>query len=424
MSIEASGRREPAGGSNCDEFVGQTLGGTYRVTRCLRGGTDAATLLAVDAVDETQVIIQVVAQHRVSVGAQMRLEHEARRLHYVRTPWFQPPRDFGQEGSWLYVVTPFVVGETLADRNRRGPRSVSETLAVASGVLAALIDIHRVGAVHRAVSPNHVVFDASGPSSRVKLTGFGLTAAAMAISADEFADAVHYFSPEQAGLIDRDLGPASDLYATGVVLFECLAGRPPFEDPALSKLLLKQMTAPAPKLRSAGVEVPRALDEMIQRLLRKDPRDRYQSAEAVLADVRSLRQAIRQGIPEPKIVVGSRDKRTTLTEPSFVGRERELELLDRQLLRAREGTGSLVFLESDSGGGKTQFLSELSLRATGQGFWVLRGKVANDGGMRPAEVLDGIVQQCVAAAASDPALAEELGQRLGDHRPALDRGAT
>ena len=137
MAIESSDRNESQTRDADGEFEGQVFAGRYRVTRCVRHSADAATLLAIDQTDDAQMVLQIVAQQRVSVGAQMRLEHEARRLHYIRTPWFQPPRDLGQEGPWLYVATPFVVGETLADRNRRGPRPVEETLAVASGLLSA-----------------------------------------------------------------------------------------------------------------------------------------------------------------------------------------------------------------------------------------------------------------------------------------------
>jgi two-component system sensor kinase len=286
-------------------------------------------------------------------------------------------------------------------------------------VLAALVDIHRINALHRSINPHHIVFDASGSSSRVKLIGFGLASSAAATATQEAIETLLYLSPEQTGLIDRDLGPPSDLYSTGIVLFECLAGRPPFEEQVVSKLLLKQMTTPVPKLRSLGVEVPRALDELIQRLLRKDPRDRYQSAEAVLVDVRSLRQALRRGVQEPRIVIGGRDKRFTLTDPAFVGRERELKAMDRELLRAQEGIGSLVVLESVSGGGKTQFLSELGQQAATLGFWVLRGQISNDGGMRPAEILDGIVEQCVSLASTDTTFRDELTKHLGEHRLAL-----
>ncbi len=401
--------------SEMEGLVGQRFAERYQIDQLLRLGVDVASFLAVDTTDDLRVVLQVAAQDRVPIGAQMRLEHEARRLYYIKSPWFQAPRDCGQFGPWLYIAVPFVAGESLADRIRRGPRRVEETLAIASGIFSALIDIHRVGSLHRAVNPGHVIFAPTGSSSRVKLTGFGLNVTVMnSAGASEVQDVITYLAPEQAGLIDRDVGPASDLYSAGVILFECLAGKPPFEGQGLSELLRKQLTVTVPNLRSMGVEVPRALDEMIQRLLRKDPRDRYQSAEAVLADIRSLRQSIRQGTAEPKIVVGGRDQRRTLTEPAFVGRERELALLDTQLDRARQGQGSLVFLESESGGGKTQLLTEFSQRAAGQSCWVHQGQVSQEAGVQPVPLLEGLLRHVLSLASTDTAFADTIRRKLGD----------
>ena len=398
---------------------GLILNQRYQLKQFLRRAPETATLLAVDNRDESDVIVQVVAQSRVPVGAQMRIEHETRRLAFVKSSWLQSPQDFGQEGPWLYLVTPFLAGETLSDRNRRGPRPLNEALSIAAALFSALIDVHRAGALHRAVNPGHVVFGNSG-SSRVKLTGFGLSAAVLAsTSSQEMSDAVRYFPPEQAGLLDRDLGPPTDLYSAGVVLFECLAGHPPFVGEAVSQLLMKQMTVPVPRLRRLGLDVPRALDEVLQRLLRKDPRDRYQSAEAVLADIRSLRQAVRQGMRDPRIVVGGRDRRTTLTDAVFIGRDREQKLLDRQVVRTRQGQGGLVLLESESGGGKTRLLLELAERAAADGCLVFRGHASSDGTPHPVEAFKGVIDGCVKLFADDPELAAEVARKLSADRKVL-----
>ena len=402
-----------------NEFIGKTLGDRYVVKQCLRQSVENATLLAVDKDDNTDVVVQVVLQCRVPDGAQMRLEHETNRLFHIQSPWLQVPRDLGRDGGWLYVVTSFIHGETLADRNRRGTRPLQEALAVATGLFSALIDVHRAGLLHRAVNPGHIVFPGNG-TSRVKLTGFGASTAILAIPANvAMSDAVHYVSPEQAGLIDRNLGPSSDLYAVGAVLFECLAGHPPFTDEIVTELLRKQLTDAVPRLCGLGVDVPRTLDDIVQRLLRKDPRDRYQSAEAVLADIRGLRQALRQGRKDATLVVGGRDQRTTLTEPVFVGRESEMKVLDRQLTRAAKGMGGMVFIEGESGGGKSKFLSELSEQATGRGFWALRGHMARDGVTHPVEVLDGVVDECVEGVKTDPIFAGSLTERLEPYRSVL-----
>jgi serine/threonine protein kinase len=86
-----------------------------------------------------------------------------------------------------------------------------------------------------------------------------------------------------------------DVYAMGAMLYEALTGRPPFQATTVGAVLLQHMTARVPELRSLGLEIPRTLDEIVQRLLRKDPRDRYQSADAVLSDVAMIRSPANPG---------------------------------------------------------------------------------------------------------------------------------
>ena len=167
-----------------------------------------------------------------------------------------------------------------------------------------------------------------------------------------------------------------------------------------------------------GLPIPRALDEVIQRLLRKDPGDRYQSAAAALADLEDIAAALGAGEFEPTLVVGSRDHRATLTEAAFVGRKSEIEKLDEQVVRARAGGGSLVLLEAESGGGKTRLLSELALRCAQQGVMVYRGQGSEQVGRHPFQLLDGIISQLNIAVRSNPDLAAEVGRRLGEHRDA------
>ena len=99
------------------------------------------------------------------------------------------------------------------------------------------------------------------------------------------------------------------------------------------------MTVQPPELRSLGLPVPRVLDEVIQRMLRKDPRDRYQTAAAVVADLTVIAEALQHGESEPALVVGLHDRRQTLTEPAFVGRGQELAALNAQLKRTQAGQG-------------------------------------------------------------------------------------
>src|SRR5207237_8377078 len=157
--------------------------------------------------------------------------------------------------------------------------------------------------------------------------------------------------------------------------------------------LRKHRTTPPPESRSLGVVIPRALDEVIQRLLCKDPCDRYQTAEGALADLAQIAAALAKGVADPPLVVGLRDRRRTLTEPAFVGRDAELGALDRQVERARRGEGGLVLLAAESGAGKTRLLLELAQRSARQGCRVFRGQGLDQAAQRPFQVLVGVAAE-------------------------------
>ena len=217
--------------------------------------------------------------------------------------------------------------------------------------------MHAHQLLHRGVGPSNIIVNAEGPIATATLVEFEPSASLYVEGhrpRQQTLDAALYLSPEQAGSIDHDVTEASDLYAAGVALFHCLAGRPPFSGNTLGAILFEHMTSCVPDLRTMGIAVPRALDELVGRLLRKDPRDRYQSAEGVLADLEVIAKALAHDEAEPSIVIGAHDRRQTLTEPAFVARSRELADIDEQITRARRGQARLVLLEGESGGGKTR----------------------------------------------------------------------
>jgi PAS domain S-box-containing protein len=398
----------------------RTFGGRYQVSCSLKRGQGIETLVGVDLVNGQPVVIKTTAGETLSLGAQMRLEHEASVLRLVRSPWIAPLLYFGREGDLLYLVMPQVPGITLAERLARGPLGVDETITVGRCLFGALQEVHGLGVLHRDLKPANVIVDDGTPLQTATVIDFGLARSARldAPVRDQPVGTARYISPEQAGLLDRDADERSDLYSAGVVLFECLAGQPPFAGESLGEVLWQHMTVRPPELRSLGLAIPRALDEIVQRLLRKDPGDRYQSAEAVLADLAQLAKALARGRVDPALVVGLHDRRRTLTEPAFVGRERELAALDAQLERTRQGDGSLVLLESESGGGKSRLLAELAQRGIRQGAWVLRGQGRDREAQRPFQMLSGVAAELIAAARRDESLAEAIQARLGEQQDA------
>ena len=387
----------------------------------LKHSNGVATYQGVDTADGAPVIVKTLVTTEVSTAVRLRLEHEALVLESLAGDLFRPLLASGRDGPLFYLVQPRIEGETLEDRLARGPLPVTSALAVAADVLRVLQLVHDRGVLHRDVKPANVIVRGSDVVEGAQLIDFGLARSAVldASLRDERVGTARYLAPEAAGLIDLGVDHRSDLYSVGILLFESLAGRPPFGGDTVGEVLRHHLNTPPPHLRALGLAVPRALDGVVQRLLGKDPGERYQSAAAALADVEQIAAAMAAGDVEPAVTPGRHDRRQSLTEPSFVGRADELAVLTGVLDRVCRGDGGLVLVEAESGGGKTRLLDEVALQAGQQDVWVLRGQGVDHAAQRPFQVLDGVVNGIVTAAAVDASVGAELRARLGDRAEAV-----
>ena len=396
------------------------LDGRFRCERLMKRGHGVATYLGTDLERGERVVVKKVAAAEVADSVRARFEHEAEVLRRLAPASLRPPVMLGRDGDDMYLVQPFVPGVTLAERLNGGPLSVTSTIQVGFDLLRALQWAHDHDVLHRDVKPANVIVDEREPVEGAVLIDFGFARSALLESSlrDERVGTALYLAPEAAGLLEAVVDERADLYSGGVVLFECLAGRPPFEGGDVGEVLRQHLNVPAPPLRGLGVDLPRALDAVVQRLLRKDPAERYQSAGAALDDLVAIAEGLAQGIEEPRVVTGLHDRRRTLTEPPFVGRESELRRLVDLVVQARRARGGLVLLESESGGGKTRLLDELALQAR-PGAWILRGQGVDQAAQRPFQVLRGLVSDVNEACLADHDLAAEVRRGVGGHADAV-----
>jgi signal transduction histidine kinase/tetratricopeptide (TPR) repeat protein len=401
---------------------GRVYGDRFKAVRLLKHAQGVETWLAEDLSQPGPVVLKTLAATTVPRSVQHRLEHEANVLRELDSRFLTPLRQVGREGGLLYFAVPFVAGTTLERRLQDGPLSALEAINIGCCVLSALEEAHEHGVLHRDVKPANVIVatDAALGEPAATLIDFGLARSGRIDAGvrDEPVGSVRYVSPEQAGLLDANVDERSDLYSFGALLFESLAGRPLFDGGTITEVLRQHMTAHAPDLRGLAVVVPRALEELLRRLLQKDPRDRYQSAEGALHDLRAIGEALAEGRREPSLVLGLHDRRRTLTEPELVGRTADLTLLESHLERARRGRGGLVLLEAESGGGKTRLLDELAQKSW-RSAWVLRGQGVAAAASTPFQMLSGVASELVVAAGADAALAASLRESLGDRRQAV-----
>lgn len=395
----------------CDDLV---IGGRYRALRVLGAKSGVQTLLAVDRERCETVVVKTFASRHFTPTGRLRLEQECRQLCELRRLRPRLLLETGSDHDNFYVVMPFVAGESLKTRLHQRRLTLSETLRLAVCLFKSLRDLHACHVLHRNIKPSNVIVNTAGDITRASLVDMGLLRGDLwdLLAGQESNESAQYMPPEQAGSMDVDVGEASDLYAAGVVLYECLNGRPPFRGETVGEVLLQHVSAPVPELTGCHGQIPSALEEILQRLLKKDPRDRYQSAEGVLQDLLLLLAALERGERQPQLTLGTADRRQSLTEPAFVGRAEECELLRAELNRVREFGSRMVLVEGESGSGKSRLLAEVARDATRLGWWILNGAANDVVGCRPLQALDGVVRELIGLKHSQPDEFESLRARL------------
>lgn len=374
--------------------------GRFRLDRLVKEAGGVSTWLASPKGMGGPVVLKTAPREALSPGQRMRLDHEAEVLEGLSSPWVARLVDRGQVDGCLYLALEHVPGDTLEERLRRGPLAVREAVRLGLCLFGGLEAAHALGILHRDLKPSNLLLD----GDRAVLLDFGLSRSALLPDAlaRVRGGTARYMAPEAAGLIPQDVGPAADLYSAGVVLYEALAGRPPFPQSDLGDLLRAHLSSPVPAL---GPATPRALAEILARLLRKDPRDRYRSASAVRRDLEDLDRALEEGQTDPPVAVGRHDRRDTLAEPAFVGRETELRALERAWREAADGQARLVRLAGPSGSGKSRLMEEAAAMAAGA--LVVRGR-ASESARSPLQVLAAAARSLAWAASSEVVLRDRI----------------
>jgi eukaryotic-like serine/threonine-protein kinase len=252
----------------------------YTIERELGRGGMATVYLAVDLRHHRRVALKVLnPQLAAALGPERflrEIEFTARLTH----PHILPLHDSGEAGGFLYYVMPFVEGESLRDRlTRESQLPLDEALQIAREVADALGYAHGHDVLHRDIKPGNILLE----SGHAVVADFGIAKALRAAATAEDSSASMaigtplYMSPEQAAA-ERALDGRSDVYALGCVLYEMLAGMPPFQGSTVQAIRARHAVDPVPSLRSVRPSVPAPVEAAIARALAKAPADRFRSA--------------------------------------------------------------------------------------------------------------------------------------------------
>jgi eukaryotic-like serine/threonine-protein kinase len=261
------------------------LSDAYEVQSELGHGGMATVYLALDKKHDRKVAIKVLAPEIANAVGAERFLREIRIAAGLTHPHILPLIDSGQRQGLLFYVTPHIAGGSLRERLDSEPRlPLPDALRIVREIGGALDYAHRQGFLHRDVKPENILF----ADGLAVLADFGIARAYGAVT-DGTATAVgmalgtpEYMSPEQASG-ERNLDGASDLYSLGCVLYEMLAGTPPFRGPEARATLLKQLTGTPVPVRALRPEIPVGVEHVLQRSLAKDPRERFPTAAELIA---------------------------------------------------------------------------------------------------------------------------------------------
>ena len=333
----------------------------YELRAELGKGRMGVVYRAWDAILEREVALKVLSEAGLDKKALARFRRESRVLARLKHPNVVTLYEITQRQGVPCIVMELVEGKNL---HQASPPDIPHAVEITVQMCAALEHAHQQGVVHRDIRPENVLITHSG---LVKVLDFGLARVlgqSSITSSGELVGSPLYMSPEQArgGAVDH----RADLYSLGVVLYELVTGRLPFQGDGWAVVRAHMDDLPPPP-RLVNPAVPLALEHVILKLLAKSPEARFPSAAAVQE---ALEELLRRGLPSPTVAVPAE-----VTSSRLVGREEEWGRLEHHWQQALEGKSPLVFLCGEAGIGKTRLAREFISRVQKHpgGAVVLRG---------------------------------------------------
>jgi len=290
------------------DFSNVTIHERYLVHEQIGEGGASTVYRAEDLALERTVAVKFLRPElRADPGFVTRFEREARSAAQLNHPNIVPVYDYGETSDTSYLVMQYVPGGDLRERLQQGRvLPILAAVRLATEVADGLGEAHSRHIVHRDVKPGNILLTVDG---HAKITDFGIAKMLDVPSVTTVATVLGtatYLAPEQAS--DQTIGPATDVYALGVVLFEMMAGRPPFQGESYVQLALQHVNAEPPNLAEINPSVPEHLAMLVRRALAKDPEQRFEDGAAFARALRREERTLidsQQPTLAPNVRVGT-----------------------------------------------------------------------------------------------------------------------
>ena len=266
-------------------MLGRSIDGRYRIDSLIGAGGMGTVYCATRLLIGDEVAIKILQQDHSDANSSERFRREAQAAARLKHPNAVSIYDFGVSTDGLqYLVMELVEGESLRERLNRGRLDFAITAEVTRQICAALDEAHRRHIIHRDIKPDNILLDSTTDGLRVKVLDFGIAklrddTAGHLTQTGSVMGTPHYMSPEQC--LGEELDSRADIYSVGIVVYEMLCGRVPFNSPVSTAVVVQHVSQPPPSLRSINPAVPEALEEVVLHAIQKNRTDRPATAGAL-----------------------------------------------------------------------------------------------------------------------------------------------
>lgn len=271
-----------------DNYVGKRLDGRYEIQEIIGVGGMSVVYKAYDNVDDRTVAVKILKEEFLNnEDFKRRFKNESKAIALLSHENIVKVYDVNFGEKLQYIVMEYIDGITLKEFiNKQGSITWNDALFFMTQILRAVQHAHDKGIVHRDIKPQNIILL---PNGNLKVTDFGIARFSRSDTktlTEQAIGSVHYISPEQAKGEYTD--EKADIYSIGVVLYEMLSGKVPFEADSAVSVALMQVNSNAEDLRKINPDIPLGLEQICMHAMQKNPADRYQSATEMLLDIEEI----------------------------------------------------------------------------------------------------------------------------------------
>lgn len=355
----------------------------FRIIQKLGEGSLATVYSALDIQENRVIALKILSKQRRDEESRLRFRRDVEALSKIDHPNIVKILSCGEYEGSSFLAMELFEGTNLSRLLKKRKMTLDMAIKTVTDVAAALEIVHERGILHRDLKPRNILIK----GEETKISDFCVARIVNLVDILDkpaMIDTLSYMSPELTGVLPVVPDERSDLYSLGIIFYELVTGEPPFIGDDIGTILHQHVTKSPKDPRQLDPSIPEVVANMVLKLLKKQPEERYQSARGLLADLERIKseRAVR-GAYE----IFSLGIEDSISRPSyhtkFIGRKEELAELTETIWLAGEGRGRFASISGMAGIGKTRLINELRPYCDEKGVLLISGKCNKYGGQHP-----------------------------------------